>query len=362
VRHRVLVAVASAVVLAPAASAAAATTPSAPQVVTTVRDTRITESSGLAMSVARRDVVWTVNDSGAAAVVYGVSTRTGRTVATLRLVDDAGRPAEVVDTESLAGALGADGRRSLLVADIGDNRRVRGSVALLRVPEPTSVHDATLRVARLALTYEGGPVDAEALVATSDGRLLVIAKAVLWADVYEVPPAAARRLLAGHSATVPVEARRVTRIGQSLVTGADALPDGRIVVRGYGSATTYRWDGGDLVADQDVELPSQQQGESIAVEADGRTALVSSEGVRQPLYRVNLPAASASASAAAAATASPTSPARSVRATPTRAGAPGGDGGDRSALLGVGLGVALALAGGSVLAVRGARRRSRRRL
>lgn len=355
-----LAALASAVVLAPAAGAAAATTPGPPQVVTTVRDTRITESSGLAVSAARPDVVWTINDSGAAAVVYGVSTRTGRTVAALRLVDDAGRPAEVVDTESLAGAVGADGRRSLLVADIGDNRRVRGSVALLRVPEPTSVHDATLGVARLALTYEGGPVDAEALVATSDGRLLVIAKAVLWADVYEVPQAAARRLLAGHSATVPVEARRVTRIGQSLVTGADALPDGRIVVRGYGSATTYRWDGGDLVADQDVELPRQQQGESIAVEPDGRTALVSSEGVRQPLYRVMLPAAGA---AATSGTATPTASASSAQATPTRTRAPsGGDGGDRSALLGVGLGVALALAGGSALAVRGARRRSRRRL
>lgn len=355
---------------APAAAARAATPtpdarPDAAQVVTTVRDPRIDESSGLAISAARPDVVWTVNDSGAAAVVYGVSTRTGRTLARVRLVDDGGRGVDVVDTESLASAVGTDGRRSLLVGDIGDNRRSRGSVALLRLPEPTSVRDAAARVARLPFRYEGGPVDAEALVATADGRLLVIAKAVLRADVYEVPMAAVGRLLAGRSAAEPVVARKVARINQMLVTGADALPGGGIVVRGYGAATTYRWQGGDLVADQAVALPEQRQGEAIAVEPGGRTALVSSEGVSQPLYRVVLPVvlpeegsptgATTSASGRPSNGPSSTGPSSTGPATTQTT-----DDGPPLARIAASVGGVAFLGALAVVGVRGARRRGRR--
>ena len=360
-RRTAAIACAATVLSAPAISAHAETTPRAgttdpPRAVTTVRDPAITESSGLAVSAVRPDVVWTVNDSGAAAVVYGVSLRTGRTVARLRLVGPEGRPLDVVDTESLASATGADGARSLLVGDIGDNRRTRESVSILRVAEPSVVRDAAVPTARLTLRYEGGPADAEALVVTPQGRVLVITKAVLRADVYEVPATAARALLAGRSSRTPVTAHRLSTIGETLVTGADALPDGRVVVRGYGSATIYGWDGDDLVAQESVELPAQQQGESIAVEPGGRTALLTSEGVRQPVWRLALPAATAAAQATPTPSAPPSSSAEPPRSSTGSSAASSPVGLLALGVLGAAGALALAAAG-----VRAARRRGRRR-
>ncbi|MGN6300709.1 MAG: esterase-like activity of phytase family protein [Angustibacter sp.] len=354
----VLAAVLSA--LAPVGSAVAATPGPRPLVMTTVRDARITESSGLALSAARPDVVWTLNDSGAAAVVYGVSIRTGRTVGVLRFTDTAGRAADVVDTESLASA-STGGRRSLLVGDIGDNRGARDHVTIWRLPEPRSVRDATVRAARLDVRYAGGPVDAEALVATPDGRLLVITKGLLRADVYEIPEAAVRRLLSGRDAPGPVTARLVTRIAQPLVTGADALPDGRILVRDYGSATVYHWSDADLVGDVKVALPAQEQGEAIVVEPGARTALVSSEGVRQPLWRVPLgldqvaarPSAPASSTTPRPTTPKPATGTTSVPRPPAETVPVG--------LWALAVAAAGVVVAGGFVAVRAARRRGRRR-
>lgn len=337
-------------VLAPVGTAAAQTPGPRAVEVATMRDARITESSGLALSAARRDVVWTVNDSGSAALVYGVSLRTGRTEGVLRLIDSTGRPADVVDTESLASAR-AGPRRSLLVGDIGDNRRTRDHVTIWRVAEPSAVRDAAPRAARLDVRYAGGPADAEALVMTPDGRLLVITKAVLRADVYEVPQAAVRRLLAGRDGERPVTARLVTRIAQTLVTGADALPDGRLLVRDYGAATVYRWQDGDLVGEAQVPLPRQKQGEAIVVEPGGRTALVSSEGVDQPLWRVSVPKSVAGQPVSSAATASAPPAARRPSAVAEPSARP------LVALLGLGAVAAAAVAVG----LRAARRRGRRR-
>jgi hypothetical protein len=353
VRLRVAAALAVALsALPPVGSAAAATPEPRPLQLATVRDARITESSGLALSAARPDVVWTINDSGSGAVVYGVSARTGGTVGVVRFTDAAGRPADVVDTESLASA-SSGGRRSLLVGDIGDNRGVRDHVTIWRLAEPAAVRDTTVRAARLDVRYAGGPADAEALVMTSDGRLLVITKALLRADVYEVPRTAVRRLLSGGDLARPVTASLVTRIAQSLVTGADALPDGRILVRDYGSATVYRWRDGDLVGDAEVDLPKQRQGEAIVVEPGGRTALVSSEGTRQPLWRVPLGLEAVAAQPTAPSSPTPAATAVSAprTASPT---APVG----LWALAVVGAGVVV---GAAAVGVRAARRRGRRR-
>ncbi len=64
----------------------------------------------------------------------------------------------------------------------------------------------------------------------------------------------------------------MTRIAQTLVTGADALPDGRIVVRDYGSATVYRWQDDDLVADAQVDAADAAagRGRSPSSRAGGR--------------------------------------------------------------------------------------------
>jgi hypothetical protein len=324
---------------APAAVAATAQ----PVRVVTVRDARITESSGLAVSPAHQRLVWTVNDSGSGPVVYGVSTRTGATRAVLRV-----RGVEFRDTEALAPGTATDGRGLLWIGDTGDNNLVRDSVVVRLVREPRQVSSATVTPVSIRVRYPGGPVDAEALVWTPDGRLLVVTKELLSAQVLEVPPAAVRAALRGVSTDEPALARRLATVGQGLVTDGAALPDGRLVLRGYSDAVVYAAPArGQMEALERVELPSQPQGETLAVERGGGTVLVGSEGEDQPLWRVSVPGAPATAAASPSPTATrPVRPPRPPAAVSRRA--------------------AWWLAGGAIalvstVAVTGARRRGRRR-
>jgi hypothetical protein len=294
----------------------------------TVSDPRISESSGLVVSPTHDGLVWTVNDSGHTASVFGVSLSTGRTVAVLRLVGTDAR-----DWESMAAQRLPDGAGVLWVGDTGDNRATRDSVVLRLVREPRRLprSGGTVDVAPVSLRvrYPDGAHDVEALVVTPDGRLLLVTKELFAGTVFQVPPEAVAEVLAGRSVTEPVTARDVGGVRQSLVTDGASLPDGRIVLRGYVDAVVYadhtRSDRG-LEDGRRVALPPQNQGETLAVTGGGTALLVGSEGVQQPLWRVPLPAALATARPDATATGAATTGA----GTPTS----GADGerpaGDRS--------------------------------
>jgi hypothetical protein len=332
-----------AALLACGATVAAAAT-AQPVRVVTVRDARILESSGLVVSPTHQGLAWTVNDSGSGAVVYGVSTRTGATRAVLRV-----RGVDFRDTEAMAAATGPDGRGLLWVGDIGDNNLLRDSVVLRLVREPRRVSSTTVTPVSIRLRYPEGRVDAETLVWTADGRLLVVTKELLNARVLQVPPAAVRAALRGVSTDRPVLALPVATVTQSLVTDGGALPDGRVVLRGYGDAIVYAPPAnGRMEALERLTLPSQPQGETLAVERGGASVLVGSEGKAQPLWRVRVPSAPASTPTTATATPSlagtrvPRPPAAATR---------------RTAWWLAGGGLALV----SAVAVTGARRRGRRR-
>jgi hypothetical protein len=66
------------------------------------------------------------------------------------------------------------------------------------------------------------------------------------------------------------------------------------VVRNYAAAAVYAFPSLEKVAQ--LRLPDQPQGEGIAVEGDGSTVLLSSEGVHSDVLRVRLPALSDAAS------------------------------------------------------------------
>ncbi len=264
-----------------------------------VQDPRITESSGLVASPTRPDLVWTVNDSGSAAVVYGVSVRTGRTVAVLRLAKTDAR-----DMEAMTATRGRDGAGLLWIGDVGDNRAVRKSVVLRLVREPVATASATapgpttVRPVSLRVRYPDGPHDAETLIWTPDRRLLLVTKDLFAGVVYEVPAPAVAAAMAGRSTPDPVLAQPVAAVAMSLVTDGAALPDGRMILRGYSGATVYPAPpraggaaGGTLQPLQQVALPAQPQGETLTVVDGGRAVLVGSEGERQPLQRVELPPA-----------------------------------------------------------------------
>jgi hypothetical protein len=312
---------------------------SPPQVDRIVADPRITEASGLASSVRHAGVVWTHQDSGHPAQVFAVDTR-GTTAAVVSL-----RGVQPTDWESMAITRDSGGRWMLAMGDIGDNNARRSEVEVLLVREPTVLRNVRLRVQRtLRLRYPDGAADAETLVADPrTQRLYVVTKGLLGGDVYAVPPQAwpGGSDASAQSRVWPLQ--RVAHVDMSLVTDGAFLPDGRLVLRNYGSMTVYQDPAtadGTMVPQSTMVLPEEPQGESVALGPGGRSLLVGSEGERQPLMRLTLPAVVASVSGEPVETTS----ARDVAAARPASATEGGDTALPSfLLLVVGAGVVLLL-------------------
>lgn len=260
------------------------------RVVARLSDPEIVEASGL---VAAKGLLVTVNDSGDA----------GRTF----VVDGAGRTVghttwgPAVDDEALAPI-----ERDVLVGDIGDNDTSRETISLLRVPVRRG-EVAVDPAGAVRLVYPDGAHDAEALLVDPvSGTVLVATKAIFAGTLYRVPDAAVPPSV---GAPAPLEPVRLEPIGAvpGLVTDGAFFPDGRhLVLRDYDRAVVYSWP--DLVHVGEVDLPSQPQGEAIAVdEVDGRyRVLVGSEGSDSRVLEVRLPQLLAEAVAPVSASASGT--------------------------------------------------------
>jgi hypothetical protein len=229
----------------------------------TIKDADVIESSGL---VDRGSVVYTNNDSGDAAVVYGIDPRTGRTISRTTYADS------VEDVEDIAP--GSHG--TLWAGDTGDNRRNRDHIDVYHLHHLGGHHQAV----RYRLVYPDGPHDAETLlVQPRTQRVYVVSKSAFGGTVYVAP----RKLRTGGP---PNRLRAFARVG-GLVTDGTFFPDGRhVLLRTYGTASVYTFPGFGLVGT--VTLPPQPQGEGISVGADGRV-LVSSEGRHTQVLQVRLP-------------------------------------------------------------------------
>ncbi|MFB7617232.1 hypothetical protein [Kitasatospora sp. NPDC056181] len=234
----------------------------------TITDPRITESSGLAASLAHPGVYWTHNDSDDGPYVYAVDSQ-GRTVATVTL-----RGTEPRDVEAIS--LGPDGR--LYVGDLGDNLGGKWSeVWIYSFAEPAELRDQSVDVIRYRVRYEDGPRDAEALmVHPVTGRAYIASKKQGGGGLYEGPE---------KLSTAGINTFR--RIGDvPWVTDGAFSPDGtRLVLRGYLSAGLYRWKDGAPTELGPLAAPLQRQGESVTFTADGRSVLYGTEGKDSPVWR-----------------------------------------------------------------------------
>jgi hypothetical protein len=259
------------------ASAGAAAEP-APKVAFKVSDPQITEASGLAVSRRHPGIVYTHNDSDGAPTIFAIGPN-GRTKATFTIAG-----AEARDWEGMALGRDGAGRPALFVADIGDN--LDGAwpyVTVYRVPEPRELRDQPLRATPFRLKYADGPRNAEAVLIHPRTNRLYVASKMLNGALYAAPA----RLR-------PNRLHVLRKVGDAppIATDGAFAPDGRtFAVRTYGAAHVYemtpRGPGDRLRV---VNLPDQEQGESIAFSLDGRSLLAGSEGVGQPVWRVALPA------------------------------------------------------------------------
>ncbi|MBD8606640.1 hypothetical protein IFT73_07215 [Aeromicrobium sp. CFBP 8757] len=266
-----------------------------PQTVSTLSDGRINESSGLVVSPDDPDRAYTINDSGGAPVVYAVSISTGRTLGAATI------DADLVDTEALS--IDPDG--TLWIADTGDNRGDRTDAALYSLPE---IADGTTSVTaeRYPVTYPGGSIDVEALaIDPTSGAKYLISKGLFGGTVFRLPVDLAQDR--------PNQPETLAGDVPGLVTDAAFTPDGRhVVARDYSEA--YVLDPVTWQIEASSELPPVDQGETLAMEAGGRSYLIGSEGTASPLIRVPFTPPAAGGDATDGPSAAPT------EATPGRTG------------------------------------------
>lgn len=226
-------------------------------------DPEIVESSGL---VAQDGLVVTVNDSGDSNRIFTVDPTTGDTVGVTHWQGEAD------DIEALAPA----GDGYVWVGDTGDNEHARTTITITKVPFGRGERE--VRAASYRLSYPSGPQDAEVLLSDpTTGRLSVVTKG-MFGRVYSVPeeldPDEVNELVPGDEVL-------------GIATDGAFFPDGsHVVIRNYTQAAVYTWPDLDRVAL--LDLPAQQQGEGVAVTADGEI-LLSSEGQEAEVLKVELP-------------------------------------------------------------------------
>lgn len=244
----------------------------------------VPESSGVAPGGDGPDVLWTHNDSGWDPELFAVD-RQGRLLATV-WVEGAGN----LDWEDLAAGPCPDGGRCLYIADTGDNRLVRDTLVVYRVPEPGLDDDRTRRADSLLITLPDGPRDIEALFllpAPDEGseemELHLVTKGRAGpVEQYRHPGP----LRAGEA----VEVERIARLTDRrpllprMVTGADATSNGSLVaVRTYEDLRFFRPEpegalAGSPVAVVNLRPLREPQGEAVAFSGDDGVVLTSEAG------------------------------------------------------------------------------------
>ncbi|MFI2910753.1 WD40 repeat domain-containing protein [Streptomyces sp. PDY-4] len=232
----------------------------------TVKDPRITESSGLAASRLHPGVYWTHNDSDDGPYLYAVDSATGETVARLTITG-IGSPRDVE-----AISIGPGNR--IFVGDIGDN--LGGTwpyVWIYELPEPKELKDATVRATQYVVKYSDGARDAESMVVhPKTGRVYIVDKKEEGGHLYEGP--------AKLSATGDNVFRPIAPV-ELWATDAALSPDGeQLAVRGYFGGIHYSWNGGELQRKGRLSVPLQGQGESVTYSADGSRLMYGSEGTQ----------------------------------------------------------------------------------
>jgi hypothetical protein len=230
-----------------------------------VTDPRINEDSGLTRSTYPRTTLFVHNDSGDTARFFALS-KTGSTAAVFNLPS-----APSLDWEDTAS--GPD--HTLWFGDIGDNQTRKAFISVIRVTEPRDLHSRNLGSTTYKLQYPNGPHDAEALmVRPNSGQLYVITKDANGGTIYRAPKTLKWGVM---NQLTPVASAPAT------VTGADFSPNGKqFVLRTYSTAYLYFRIGG---APKSIKLPSH--GESIGFNRAGDALLIGSEGLNQPIWRID---------------------------------------------------------------------------
>lgn len=279
-----------------------------PQVAALLRDARLGEISGMALSTRTPQRLWLHNDSGTRPELFAIDTG-GRVQA--RLVLSGGKP---VDWEDMA-AFELDGTSYLLLADTGDNGGVRKRSELVIVEEPgfADADGEKLLTAspawRIAFRYADAPHDVEAVAVDAPNEtVLLLTKRTSPPQIWSLPlrPGNETDLVALPAGTLAVPQEPVPavdfqrRLQPGRPTGFAISRDGRsAAVLTYASVWLYRRNDGERWTQALARTPQVfpfgllAQAEAVAIDAAGTHVFVSGERWPVPLLRLDLPPAPA---------------------------------------------------------------------
>lgn len=235
--------------------------------VSVMSDPRIVESSGLAASQEHPGIVYTINDSGDRARVFAVDIASGRVVGVTSVAHTRWDDAEAM---ALVGG-------KLWVADIGGNRAPGDERALYVFDEPGPGNHRVAAV-RYPVALSGGDVETEA-IAITPARIFILSKGWPYGPTFLLP----RRLSTAR--TNVASSSPVPLLTPVWTADATVTADGRyVLIRGtvqveVRDAQTWALKHVDVI-------PILRQGESITMEAGGKSYLIGSEGSNSPLIRI----------------------------------------------------------------------------
>lgn len=228
------------------------------------------EASGIAAGRGNGAPLFAINDSG-----KPLLTLLDRSGSIVRQVPVGG--AQLVDWEDVSvGPCGSG--TCVYIADIGDNRSSRSSIALLRMPQP-SAGTPSVQAEIFELVYPDGPHNAESAFITSEGLIFIVTKARKGAALYRAPSP----LTSGKPGTLTY----VADIDASRVTDADTSADGRwTALRTNDDLLFFKT--ADLVAGRtdgairvDLRQFGEPQGEGVTFGEGGEVYLVGEGGGRR---------------------------------------------------------------------------------
>jgi hypothetical protein len=219
--------------------------------------------------------MWVHNDSGDDAKLYALKLNDCSVVGELTL-----RGVSARDFEGLAAGVDPKGRSVLWVGDIGDNRDSWSDVSIYRVREPKKLGKTSAQVKRYRFTYDDRPHNAETILADPNSQQIwIVTKQLASGSIYALP-----KNMKKSGINI---AKKIGR-ASGLITDGAMKPDGSgFVLRDYFDAQFFNgWPTGELT--QEVELPTQPQGEAIAWLPGENAVVIASEGDNR-LMRVQGP-------------------------------------------------------------------------
>ena len=280
-----------------------------PEIVAEIQDDRLNEISGMGCSLRQPGVLWVHNDSGDKPRLFAVGPD-GKTMGILDVTNVRAR-----DWEEMV-VFEMDGKKFILIADVGDNGSVRQDTIIYILEEPDPADFAinfTQEIEACAVIrfrYEDGPRDCEGVAVDIPNReILLISKRTEPPVLYRLPltptrddddsALVAKRSVSLNGIVPPTAVERAIpgRLGQyrSQVTAFDISPDDQTAaVLTYGNIYLYHrsenssWS--EALAGEPTRIPVQglPQSESICFDEGGATLLLTTEANQPPLQRYRL--------------------------------------------------------------------------